>query len=56
MATNSDNGSTGLLGVIIGVILVVALAAFFFRGNLGLSPQKDVNVKVEAPITPTPKN
>ena len=56
MATNGDSGSTGLLGVIIGVIIVIALAAFFLRGNVGLGPQKDVNVNVEAPTPSTPKN
>ena len=56
MATNGDSGSTGLLGVIIGVIIVIALAALLLRGNLGLGPQKDVNVNVEAPTPSTPKN
>ena len=55
MATNSDSGATGIVGVIVGVIIVIGLVLFLFGGNLGMGPQKDVNVKVESPTAPNSK-
>lgn len=50
MADNS--GSTGLLGVIIGVILVIGLAYFFLGERIGLRSPTDVNVKIDTPAAP----
>lgn len=47
MADNS--GSSGLLGVIVGVLLVLALGYFLLGERLGLRSPTDVNVKVETP-------
>jgi hypothetical protein len=47
MADNS--GSSGLLGVIIGVVLVLGLAYFFLGEKVGLRSSPDVNVKVDVP-------
>jgi hypothetical protein len=47
----NDSGSSGLLGVIIGVVLVLALVYFFLGERIGLRGPGDVNVKVEAPTT-----
>ena len=47
MADNS--GSSG--GVIIGVILVLALAYFFLGERVGLRGPADVNVKIDTPAT-----
>jgi hypothetical protein len=49
MADNS--GTSGLLGVIIGVVLVLALGYFFLGERVGLRNPGDVNVKVDAPST-----
>jgi hypothetical protein len=54
MADNS--GSSGILGVIIGVVLVLGLAYFFLGERIGLRSPADVNVKVDAPsVAPNPK-
>lgn len=48
MADNSGGGGIGLLGVIIGAVLVVALGAFFlgaFPGGSGGKSTVDVNIK-----------
>lgn len=51
-----SNGSSGLLGVIIGVVLVLGLAYFFLGERIGLRSPPDVNVKVDTPsTTPNPK-
>jgi hypothetical protein len=49
MADNS--GSSGLLGVIIGVLLVLALGYFFLGERIGLRSPTDVNIKVDSPAT-----
>jgi hypothetical protein len=57
---NNDSGGLGLLGVLIGVLIVVALAYFMLGDRLGLRTSgSDVNVRVESPNkapapTPTP--
>ena len=48
------SGGTGLLGVIIGAVIVIALGYFFLGESLGIRSPSDVNVKIVAP--PTPKN
>ena len=49
-----SNGSSGILGVIVGVLLVLALGYFFLGEQIGLRSSSDV--KIETPsITPTPK-
>lgn len=54
MADNS--GSSGLLGVIIGVVLVLGLVYFFLGEQIGLRSTGDVNVKVDAPsVSPNTK-
>jgi hypothetical protein len=54
MADNS--GSSGLLGVIIGVIFVIGLAYFFLGEQIGLRSPGDVNVKVDTPaVAPNKK-
>jgi hypothetical protein len=52
---NDNSGGIGLLGVLLGALIVAAFAYFMVGDRLGLrSSAPDVNVKVEAPKTPTP--
>jgi hypothetical protein len=58
MAAN-DSGGFGILGVIVGALIVVAIAYLLIGDRLGLrTADRDVNVRVEAPNTPpvTPKS
>ena len=49
-----SNGSSGILGVIVGVVLVLALGYFFLGERIGLRTSNDI--KIETPsVTPTPK-
>lgn len=51
-----NNGSSGLLGVIVGVVLILGLVYFLFGEQIGLRSPADVNVKVDTPTSPpTPK-
>jgi hypothetical protein len=48
MADNSGSGGIGLLGVIIGAVIVVALGYMFIgNGHFGGGPS--TNVKIEVP-------
>ncbi len=47
MADNS--GSSGLLGVIVGVVLVLGLVYFLLGERIGLRSPTDVNVKIDTP-------
>jgi hypothetical protein len=49
MADDSSSGVTGILGVLIGALIVLALAYFFFGDRIGLR-SSPVNVKIEAPV------
>lgn len=50
MASDSDsNGALGLVGVLIGALIVVALGYVFLGERLGLRSPTDVDVKIEAP-------
>ena len=48
--SDKADGGVGLLGVIIGAALVIAVAFFFFGGFAGTMPQK-VDVTVTPPAT-----
>jgi hypothetical protein len=54
---NGDNGSSGLAGVLVGVLLVVvAIMGFlYFSGNFGHGPSKSVSVNVNPPAPNVPK-
>lgn len=50
MADNS--GPAGILGVVVGVIVVLALAYFVLGERIGFrGPSSDVNVKIDTPAT-----
>lgn len=54
---NGDNGAVGILGVLIGAIIVIALGVFLFSGNVfrgGGGPASTVNVDVKPPSLPSP--
>jgi hypothetical protein len=51
----NDSGSTGILGVIVGVMLVLGLNYFAFGEKLGVgSSGPSTTVSVNAPKAPTP--
>ena len=51
-----NSSSVGILGVIVGVVIVVALAFVFFGERLGLrSSAPSTTITVPAPKTPTTK-
>lgn len=52
MADNS--GGIGLMGVIIGAVLVIAVAFFVFRGMDGGGGGDAPDVNIEAPSAPAP--
>jgi hypothetical protein len=55
MANESDSGGIGLLGVVIGAVIVIALAYFLVGDRLAMrAPSGDVNVRVETPKAPAP--
>jgi hypothetical protein len=49
MADNSSSGAVGILGVLIGALIVIALAYVFLGDRIGLRGPADVNVKIDAP-------
>ena len=51
MADNSGSGGIGLLGVVIGAVIVVALGIFFLGGFQGNAPT--TKVSIAAPKVPT---
>jgi hypothetical protein len=53
MADNSGSGGIGLLGVVIGAVIVVALGMFFLGGFQGNAPT--TKVSIEAPKVPAGK-
>jgi hypothetical protein len=53
MADNSGSGGIGLLGVVIGAVIVVALGMFFLGGFQGTGPT--TKVTIEAPKVPAGK-
>jgi hypothetical protein len=53
MADNS--GGIGLVGVVIGAIIVIGVAFFFFRGMEGGDAGPDVTIEApSAPAAPSP--
>jgi hypothetical protein len=51
----NDSGSTGILGVIVGVLLVLGLIYFAFGEKLGVRTSgPSTTVSVNAPKAPTP--
>jgi uncharacterized membrane protein YkgB len=52
----NDSGSTGILGVIVGVILVLGLIYFVFGESLGMRTASgpSTTVSVSTPKAPTP--
>ena len=52
MANGSDSGGIGLLGVLIGAVIVVALGYFLLAGNMGGGAGPSTSVNVEAPRAP----
>lgn len=55
---NGNNGSSGLAGVLVGVLLVVVvvLGFLYFNGSFGHGPSKSVSVNVTPPATTAPKS
>jgi hypothetical protein len=53
MADNNGSGGIGLLGVVIGVVIVVALGMFFLGSFQGSGPT--TKVSIEAPKAPPGK-
>ena len=53
MADNSGSGGIGLLGVVIGAVIVIALGVFFLGNFQGTAPT--TKVSIEAPKIPTGK-
>lgn len=51
MADNS--GGIGILGVVIGAAIVIALGFFLLGGNFGGSGTKSVNLNINPPATST---
>jgi hypothetical protein len=47
------SGGIGIVGVIIGAVIVIAVAFFFFRGDAG-DTGGDVNIETPAPSAPAP--
>lgn len=52
---NGDSGSSGILGVIIGVLLVIGLLYFFLGERIGLRSPGSTTVNVEVPKNPVTK-
>jgi hypothetical protein len=53
MADNS--GGIGLVGVLIGAVIVIGVAFFFFRGMEGGDAGPDINIEApSAPSVPSP--
>jgi hypothetical protein len=50
MADNS--GSSAILGVIVGAILVIGIAVYAFGGFGALTGRGDTNIRVSAPAAP----
>ena len=46
------SGSSGILGVIVGAILVIGIGFFFFSGGFG-GGSKSVDVNIKSPATST---
>lgn len=53
MADNS--GGIGILGVVIGAAIVLAIGFFMLNGNLNDGGTKSVNLNVNPPATTSPK-
>lgn len=53
MADGSGSGSTGLLGVIIGAVLVIGIGFFFFSGGFGGGGGKSIDVNIKPPAAAT---
>jgi len=52
MADGSGSGSTGILGVIIGAVLVIGIGFFFLNGGFG-GGGKTIDVNVKTPSVAT---
>jgi len=48
---SDGSGSSGILGVVIGALLVIGVGFFFFSGGFGGG--KTINVDVKAPVAGT---
>jgi hypothetical protein len=46
-----DSGSSGILGVIVGALLVLGLAYFFLGERVGLRSPGPDTIKIETPST-----
>jgi hypothetical protein len=55
MADGSSDGGTGILGVVVGALLVLALGYFVFGDRMGLRAPDDVEVTIDTP-PPTPRS
>jgi hypothetical protein len=51
MADNS--GGIGILGVVIGAAIVIALGFFMLNGNFNMGGSKSVNLNINPPATTT---
>ena len=54
MANDNGSGGIGLLGVVIGALIVVALG-YFFLANRAAGPGTSTTVRIEAPKVPGSK-
>ncbi len=52
MSESSGSGSTGILGVLVGAIIVAGLGWFFLAG--GVAHGDKVNVEIKAPSVSAP--
>ena len=53
MSDSGTSGSSAILGVIIGAIIVVAVAFFAFGGIPGMGGKQTASVNVTAPAAPS---
>lgn len=57
MANGDSSGAVGILGVVIGAVIVIALGFFLINGGMfrgGGGPASTVNVDVKPPSLPSP--
>jgi hypothetical protein len=53
--TNSGGGNTGLAFIVGGVVVVLAIVAYFVFARGGMAPEtKDINVDVDMPAVEAP--